>query len=114
MVGVVRTYRMAERFVQIGAVLAKHGFGELVSRIGIGRGPASVTDGVESEPLAIRLRRVLEDLGPTYVKLGQIASTRADVLPPGVIVELKKLQDSVPPMSADEVEKALGDAWGED
>lgn len=114
MAGIVRTYRIAERFVQIGAVLVKHGFGELVSRIGIGSTPAPVTDGIQSEPLAIRLRKVLEDLGPTYVKLGQIVSTRADVIPPGVIVELKKLQDSVPPMTADDVEKALTDAYGAD
>jgi ubiquinone biosynthesis protein len=114
MVGIVRTYRIAERFVQIGAVLVKHGFGELVGRIGLGGAPAPATDGAPpSEPLAIRLRRVLEELGPTFVKLGQIASTRADVFSPGLIVELKKLQDAVPPMSADEVEEILHETWGE-
>jgi ubiquinone biosynthesis protein len=115
MVGIVRTYRVAERFVQIGAVLVKHGFGELVARIGLASAPAPVADGAPpAEPLAIRLRRVLEDLGPTFVKLGQIASTRADLLPPGLIAELKKLQDSVPPMSTEEVDKILGEAWGND
>ena len=116
MAGIVRTYRTAERFVQIGAVLVKHGFGELVTRIGLGGGaPAPVAEGEPpSEPLAIRLRRVLEELGPTFVKLGQIASTRADVLPAGLIVELKKLQDSVPPMSADDVDKILHETWGDD
>jgi ubiquinone biosynthesis protein len=114
MVGIVRTYRIAERSVQIGAVLVKHGFGELVARIGLGASPAPAADGSPpSEPLAIRLRRVLEELGPTFVKLGQIASTRADVLPAGLIAELKKLQDSVPPMAAEEVDKLIAESWGE-
>lgn len=44
---------------------------------------------------------VLEDLGPTFVKLGQLASTRSDLLPDSIIQELVKLQDSVPPFSAE-------------
>lgn len=114
MVGIVRTYRMAERFVQIGAVLVKHGFGELVARIGIGSTPVPADGSPPSEPLAIRLRRVLEELGPTFVKLGQIASTRADLLPASLVAELKKLQDSVPPMPSEEVDKLLAESWGHD
>ena len=113
MVGLVRTYRTAERFTQIAAVLFKHGFGELVGRLRLGAPPAPADGAPPSDPLAIRLRRVLEDLGPTFVKLGQIASTRADVLPAGLIVELKKLQDSVPPMDADEVDEILHETWGD-
>ena len=114
MVGIVRTYRTAERFAQIGAVLVKHGFGELVGRLRIGRAPGAADEGTPADPLAIRLRRVLEELGPTFVKLGQIASTRADVLPAGLIAELTKLQDSVPPMSADEVDEILRETWGDE
>ena len=44
----------------------------------------------------VRVRLMLEELGPTYIKLGQIASTRADILPPDWIEEFKKLQDMVP------------------
>ena len=112
MVSLVRTYRTAERFAQIGAVLVKHGFGELVRRLPLVGTPVAVVEGqAPADPLAVRLRRVLEDLGPTFVKLGQIASTRADVLPAALIAELKKLQDSVPPMSADEVDEILHESW---
>jgi ubiquinone biosynthesis protein len=114
-VSIVRTYRTAERFAQIGAVLVKHGFGELVRRLPlIGTPLPSVEGEPPADPLAVRLRRVLEDLGPTFVKLGQIASTRADVLPAALIAELKKLQDSVPPMSDDEVDEILRETWGDE
>jgi ubiquinone biosynthesis protein len=114
----------------------RHGFGEVVRRLGIGR-PRKAKDsqppsgrsngsgldvGADEETrgdrerressLAVRVRNVLEDLGPSFVKLGQIASTRPDVLPADVIAELKKLQDSVPPVPfeqiKDQVERSLG------
>ena len=52
---------------------------------------------------AERVRLVLQDLGPSFIKLGQIASTRNDLLPPDVITELKKLQDEVPPVPFEEI-----------
>jgi len=65
-----------------------------------------------------RVRRTLEELGPTYIKLGQILSTRPDILPPRFIVELSKLLDTAPPVPASEitsvVEQELGgslDRW---
>lgn len=113
MVGIVRGYRTVERIAQIGTVLVKHGFGEVVGRLKIvGAKPAAAADA--GDPWAIRLRRVLEELGPTFVKLGQIASTRADLLPPGLVAELKKLQDAVPPMSPAEVDAILHETWGAD
>jgi ubiquinone biosynthesis protein len=61
---------------------------------------------------AVRARLVLEDLGPSFVKLGQIASTRPDILPPDLIGELEKLQDSVPPVPfakiKEQIETSLG------
>ncbi len=63
-------------------------------------------------PRAVRIRRALEDLGPIYVKFGQILSTRRDLLPDDIAIELAKLQDQVPPFSGEQaksiVEKALG------
>jgi ubiquinone biosynthesis protein len=53
------------------------------------------------EPRAVRLRKVLEDLGPIFVKFGQILSTRQDLLPEDIAQEFKKLQDNVPPFSGD-------------
>jgi ubiquinone biosynthesis protein len=115
MVSIVRTYRTGTRFAQIGAVLVKHGFGELVRRMPLIGAPIETPEGQKpADPLAVRLRRVLEDLGPTFVKLGQIASTRPDVLPAALITELKKLQDAVPPMPAEAVDEILDETWGDD
>lgn len=59
-----------------------------------------------------RVRRMLQDLGPTYVKLGQILSSRSDLLPEGWVEELSKLQDSVPPFSFEEVERTIEEEVG--
>lgn len=63
-------------------------------------------------PIGERLRLALEELGPVFVKLGQALSTRPDVLPPGLALELAKLQDRVPPFSGDTarqvIERELG------
>ena len=64
------------------------------------------------EPLPVRLRLALESLGPIFVKLGQVLSTRPDLLPPDYARELAKLQDRVPPFDADlsrrQIEQSLG------
>jgi len=54
-----------------------------------------------------RLRLSLEELGPTYIKLGQILSTRPDILPLDVIAELEKLQDNVPPFPFENVKSLI-------
>lgn len=59
-----------------------------------------------------RVRRMLQDLGPTYVKLGQILSSRSDLLPKGWVEELSKLQDSVPPFSFEDVERIIKEEVG--
>jgi len=55
----------------------------------------------------VRIRLVLEELGPTFIKLGQIASTRADLLPPEWVDEFKKLQDMVPPVPFEDVKRVI-------
>jgi ubiquinone biosynthesis protein len=97
MASILTTVRDLERLRQIAGVLAVHGFGEVVERTGLStlipgrkRGDGART------PAGIRLRKVLEDLGPSFVKLGQIMSTRPDLIPEDILVELKKLQDEVP------------------
>ena len=66
----------------------------------------------QQAPLGERIRCALEDLGPIFVKLGQMLSTRRDLVPPHIVDELAKLQDNVPPFSSDEartiIEKSLG------
>lgn len=70
------------------------------------------TFGATREPRAVRLRRALEDLGPIFVKFGQVLSTRRDLLPPDMAEELARLQDRVPPFDSDiamrEIERGLG------
>jgi ubiquinone biosynthesis protein len=89
------------RLREISLVLVKHGFGEVLGRMGLGALlPSAALVETETERRRIawpeRIRLVLEDLGPSFMKLGQIASTRSDLLPAPLIVELKKLQDDVP------------------
>jgi ubiquinone biosynthesis protein len=65
-----------------------------------------------SAPRGVRLRRALEDLGPIFVKFGQVLSTRRDLMPPDIADELAKLQDRVPPFDSDlaiaQIKRSLG------
>src|SRR5947207_11611347 len=65
-----------------------------------------------SAPRAVRLRLALEDLGPIFVKFGQMLSTRRDLIPLDIADELAKLQDRVPPFSSDEVMATLTRVYG--
>ncbi len=100
--------KLLGRATEIGAVMARHGIKHLFARNG------SDTDATERQQ-ARRLREALEELGPTFSKLGQMLSTRADLLPPAFIEELAQLQDHVPPITEAEVvqvmEQALGVPW---
>jgi ubiquinone biosynthesis protein len=100
------------RFGAITGVLVKHGFGDLLERVLSVRKPRpEVSEGemfVQSAfPSARRIRLALEELGPSFIKLGQLMSTRADIFPQEYIAEFKKLQDRVPPISFDEVKTVI-------
>ena len=115
-----RPYRLRylRRYRQIGEALLKHGFGFLIDQLELRHllpfRRRLFRRGEEAAPLTVgvRLRLVFEELGPTFVKLGQLLSTRADLLPKDVTDELTKLQDDVAPFPADEaievVEEELG------
>ena len=70
----------------------------------------AAADGTAST--AERVRLVLQDLGPSFIKLGQIASTRQDVIPADIIAELKKLQDEVPPVPFEDIKKVVEESLG--
>ncbi len=107
------------RYRKIAEVMARHGFGAVVSQLGLEgtwRLPSRFL-GREDQPTtsrsaAVHLREAMEELGPTFIKLGQIASTRPEVLPPAYLQELSKLQDDVPPAPWNEVQELLEEALG--
>jgi predicted unusual protein kinase regulating ubiquinone biosynthesis (AarF/ABC1/UbiB family) len=66
----------------------------------------------ESQEKAVAFRERLVELGPAYIKLGQILSTRPDLIPPGYVKELEHLQDSVPPMPFEDVERTIEEELG--
>jgi ubiquinone biosynthesis protein len=120
MPSLLHTVRDLGRLREIAAVLARHGFGELVERTGLGSLAPWKSDKAVAEAktsTAVRIRRVLEELGPSFVKLGQLISTRPDVVPQEIIDELKRLQDDVPPVPFDQmrevIEQQLGGPIGE-
>lgn len=115
----LRFIRNLGRMRQIVSVLLNHGFGDLVERLHLGgyfrwsrrvlfkkRGP--------QQPLsrAQRIRLALEELGPTFIKFGQVVSTRPDLVPEDVLNELKQLRENVPPFSPEiarvRVESSIG------
>ena len=100
--------RLVARTAKIASVMAKHGLKELF-------GQSGERDVTIRRQQAKRLREALEELGPTFSKLGQVLSTRPDLLPVEYIEELALLQSHVPPMPESEVvrvsEQELGVPW---
>ncbi|ALE05640.1 ABC transporter [Arthrobacter sp. ERGS1:01] len=102
-----------ERLAQVAEIFARHGLGYLSSATTSekwhpGRSPGSKT--AISTPQ--RLRLALEELGPVFIKLGQMLSTRPDLLSPDYLAELSKLQDSAPPVPADVVRSLIRQELG--
>ena len=106
-----RSVRGLNRLRQIAQVLTRHGFGHIVAQINLSRylpvwmrrkplAESRRDDGASS--LGRRLSRVCAELGPTFVKLGQMLSTRPDIVPDDVLGELKTLQDDVAPFDTGE------------
>ena len=103
------------RLSEIAQVAVKHGFGYFFERHRltdlfpwIGR---DGTDQLPSER-GRHLREMLDELGPTFVKFGQLLSTRPDIVPPDIVVELQKLQDDVRPVPFSDVERVIREELG--
>ncbi len=114
--GVQQTVRDIGRMREILRIMARHGFAAYVRRMELREEIEGVEAdaGVDTSPESRwrNLREALEDLGPTFIKLGQIASTRSDILPAELLDELQHLQSNVPPIPWEvvkgKVERELG------
>ena len=116
-----------KRYAQITAAFARHDFGYLFDRIGFsklfggekalpphesGKEGEGISQPIKTLSAPERLRMVCEELGPTFVKMGQILSTRPDLLPKPYIMELRKLQDHVSKIPFEEVKKVVETEMG--
>ena len=94
------------RLSEIAQVATRHGFGYVLRRNRLGDlvhwGSSNGAEGSTSDR-GRRLREMLDELGPTFVKFGQLLSTRPDVVPPDIVAELRRLQDDVSPFAFDDV-----------
>ena len=119
----ITRYRHLKRYRQIARSVARHGFGHILTQLGLTGLLPSVRRAAESErgllhlSRAQRLRLLLLDLGPSFVKFGQLLSTRPDLVPRDILEELSRLQDEVPPFPFTEaaaiIEQELGRPWDE-
>ncbi|MBX6752794.1 MAG: AarF/ABC1/UbiB kinase family protein [Thermorudis peleae] len=108
--------RMRRRLRQIAAVISHHGLGLLAEQLGLspllGRRSTTRQRPLDVPTTAQHLRQALEELGPTFIKLGQLLSTREDLLPTPYITELALLRDRLPPIPTDQIvatiERSLG------
>lgn len=118
----IRFLRNLGRMRQIVSVLLNHGFGDLIEQLHLGPylrwGQRVILRREVASPLsrAQRIRLALESLGPTFIKFGQVLSTRPDLVPADVVEELKRLREHVPPFDSrvakEIVERELGPVIG--
>jgi len=117
-----QTLRSTRRLAEILKVLSTFGFREVLVDLGLSAEATGHKQDEEKPDLAeqaktailsrpVRLRLVLEQLGPTFIKLGQILSTRPDLIPPDWAEEFKQLQDNCRQVSFDEIQKVLDDEF---
>jgi len=113
----MRGRRHWQRYREIAQILLRYGFDQLVDLLELAPFVALPARWLrrhrnEEWTAPQRLRRALEELGPTFIKLGQILSTRPDLVPPDFLAELAKLQDSAPPFPATAARAVIADELG--
>ena len=109
----IKTIAHLGRFREIVSTLAKYGFDDVVDRLDIPGSKYLEKIRFHGTHLSTweRMRLVLEELGPTFIKCGQILSQRADLLPKELLFELRKLQDEVPPEDFLDIKKVIEDSF---
>ena len=111
-----QTARNLNRFRVILQVIVKHGFGDVVSQLGLDSLLHEITFKLRRKTpeirTEVRFRLAIEELGATFIKLGQILATRPDVIPLATIVELRKLQDDVPAVPSKDILALLEEEFG--
>lgn len=106
------------RLVALVGIFTRYGLKDFAKQQGLselvagGETPEASDERDEVVARAEAFRKKLLELGPSYIKLGQMLSTRPDLLPPPYIIELEKLQDDVPPMAFDDVERTIQESLG--
>src|SRR3954462_14193031 len=114
---ITKRVRNIARFRDIMSVLASHGFDEVVEQLDLEERAViktMITPRTEQKTRWQRIAQAMEELGPTFVKLGQILSTRPDVFPDELIVELKKLQSAVTSSPWEQVKAQLETAFDDE
>lgn len=117
--GIGRTYRHIRRYRELIAILIKYGFQDIVEQLKLRyyfeRGKnvfrKEPEKDIELRPRAERFRLMLEEMGTTFIKFGQILSTRRDIVPDDMIRELEKLQDTVPPFPSEQAYAVIRDEF---
>lgn len=108
------------RVQALAAILIHYGFGDVVRRLGLTRAlaragkvlPLDHLEALVALPAPVRVRRAMEEMGPSFVKLGQILATRVDLFPPEWIAEFSRLHNAVPPVPFDAIRLEMTEALG--
>jgi ubiquinone biosynthesis protein len=110
------TQRNLGRLSEIAQVAVRHGFGYFLEKHKLTDllpwGQRSPVDVAQTNQRGVHLREMLDELGPTFVKFGQVLSTRPDIVPPDIITELRALQDDVRPFPFEQVEQVVESELG--
>jgi len=109
----LRFRRHASRVAEVAAALIRHGWHPALRYLGLDRFRRRDQSEDETALPASSLRAMLSELGPTYVKVGQLLSTRPDLIPPAYVEELEKLQDQGEPIPLDQVRAVLREELGD-
>lgn len=117
MIKISQTIANTKRVSQIVAVLSKNGFDDIIKKInfeGSFRLPISKNTNSDNLSKSQRIKKTVEELGPSFIKLAQMLSTRPDLISLELVHEFEKLQDSVSPVNIDEITPIFKEEFGKE